>query len=208
LSFYLNYYLQTDGINNIAFICIDFNDDLIQRCKETASKLNMTNMTFYHADIGKFDFPHQRDIIYSLHACDDATDQVIYKGIVANARFILSVSCCQHTMRKQMKGHPLSMVARHKPYKERLVDMIADSLRTLILEAYGYKVTVFEFAPTSCTPKNIMLKCEKVGQTDQKRKVAKTHYEALSELFNMNPMLENYLEEFKRNESKNRFEYE
>ena len=193
LSFYLNYYLKRDGFDNVSFICIDSNTALIEQCRETAAKLKMTNMQFYDANIIDFEFPHQPDIVYSLHACDIATDQMIYKGIIQDARHILSVSCCQHTARKQMKRHPLATVVRHKPYKERLTDMISDSLRTLLLEAVGYKVTVYEFVAAAHTPKNVMLKCEKMPQTDQKTEAAMLEYEQLSELFNMQPMLETYL---------------
>jgi len=192
LSFYLNYYLQKDGFTNVSFICIDSNKALIERCRETAEKMNMMNMSFYDANIIDFKFLHQPDIIYSLHACDTATDQMIYKGITENARYILSVSCCQHTMRTQMKRHPLTMVTRHQPYKERLTDMISDSLRALILEAVGYKVVVYEFVAAAHTPKNVMLKCEKMSQTGG-YEFAMGEYEKLSELFNMNPMLKDYL---------------
>jgi len=197
LSFYLNYYLKKDGFDNVSFICIDSNKDLIERCRQTASKLKMTNMTFYDATIVDFEFLEQPDIIYSLHACDSATDQMIYKGIIENARYILSVSCCQHTMRKQLKKHPLAMVTRHQPYKERLTDMISDSLRALIIETFGYKVTVYEFVAAAHTPKNIMLKCEKVQQVSKKSELAKAEYEKLSELFNIHPKLKIYLQENK-----------
>jgi len=191
LSFYLNYYLQKDGFNNIEFICIDSNKDLIELCKQIASKMKMTNMTFYDSQIVDFDVPKRPDIVYSLHACDTATDQMIYKGIMENARYILSVSCCQHTMQKQMKKHPLAMVSRHKPFKERLADMISDSLRALILESYGYKVTVYEFVSATYTPKNIMLKCEKVRQANS---LAMNEYEKLARLFNMHPVLKTYIQ--------------
>jgi len=194
LSFYLNYYLQKDGFNNIAFICIDSNKALIELCQQAASKMEMANMTFYDSNITDFDLPEKPDIVYSLHACDTATDQMIYKGIVENARYILSVSCCQHTMRKQMKSHPLIMVSRHKPYKERLADIISDSLRALILESYGYKVTVYEFVATTHTPKNIMLKCEKIQYATNRIELARSEYEKLAELFNMHPMLKTYLQ--------------
>lgn len=154
-------------------------------------------MTFYDANIIDFEFHEQPDIVYSLHACDSATDQMIYKGIIENARYILSVSCCQHTMRNQIKRQPLAMVTRHQPYKERLVDMISDSLRALILETFGYKVSVHEFVATAHTPKNIMLKCEKIQQIGKKIELAKAEYEKLSELFNMHPMLKVYLQENK-----------
>jgi len=201
LSFYLNYYLQKDGFNNIAFICIDSNNALVEQCKQAASAMKMTNMAFYCSPIVDFDLPEKPDIVYSLHACDTATDQMIYKGIVENAKYILSVSCCQHTMRKQMKRHSLGMVSRHNPYKERLADMLSDSLRALILESHGYKVTVYEFVAATHTPKNVMLKCEKVQQANEKTKRAMGEYEKLAELFNMQPMLEVYLQDYVESDS-------
>jgi len=195
LSFYLNYYLRRDGIENVSFICIDSNKALIERCKLTAAQMSMENMAFYDSNIVDFDFPEQPDIVYSLHACDTATDQMIYQGITRNAKYILSVSCCQHTTRNQMKRHPLAMVARHKPYKEMLTDMISDSLRALLLETFGYKVTVYEFVAAAHTPKNVMLKCEKIQQTGRKSELAWVEYEKLSELFNIHPMLQVYLNE-------------
>lgn len=57
----------------------------------------------------------------------------------------MTVSCCQHTVRNQIKKHPLTSITKYGVYKERLVDMIADSMRTLLLESKGYKVNVFEY---------------------------------------------------------------
>ena len=195
VSFYLNYLLTRDGYNNIQFICIDMNEKLIERNKATAQQLSFTNMTFFAENMINFNIPHQPDILYSLHACDTATDMMIYKGIAENARHILSVSCCQHTTRKQLKGHPMGEVAKHKPYKEQLTDMISNTLRTLLLEAQGYKVTVFEFTSTTYTAKNIMLKCEKVGIDERKAQKAQREYEKLATLFNVRPALEHYLVE-------------
>ena len=160
-------------------------------------------MIFYNANIIESNFTHQPDIVYSLHACDSATDEMIYQGITQKAKYILSVSCCQHRMRNQMKNHPLALVTRHKPYKERLTDMIADSLRVLILEASGYKVTVYEFVAAAYTPKNVMLKCERMSQTNQKTELAMLEYEKLSKLFNMRPMLSHYLASNHDNEKEN-----
>ena len=81
----------------------------------------------------------------------------------------------------------------HQSYKERLIDMISDSLRALILEAFGYKVCVYEFVATAHTPKNIMLKCEKIQQASEKTALAMAEYERLSELFGVQPALRDYL---------------
>ena len=195
LSFYLNHRLRQDGYTNIEFIGIDLNEALIERCKQAAAKLNMSNMHFYASSIADFTFAHQPDIIYSLHACDGATDQMIHKGISNDAKHILSVSCCQHEVRNRMKEYSLSAVTRHNPYKERLADMVSDSLRALMLEASGYKVCVFEFVAGTCTPKNIMLKCEKVQVSEHRREQALAEYERLSELVKVKPPLSTYLQE-------------
>ena len=86
------------------------------------------------------------------------------------------------------------MVTRHQPYKERLIDMVSDSLRALILESFGYRVIAYEFVATAYTPKNVMLKCEKIQQTSEKIQSARVEYEKLSKLFNIHPMLKTYLQ--------------
>jgi len=193
LSFFLNYALQTMGRTNMRFIGIDTNGELIEKCRLTASNLHFSNMEFVNGSIMDCCVGDHIDIAYSLHACDTATDQTILKGIMANAHFILSVSCCQHFTRSQMKRHPLAGITRHTEYKERMNDMVSDSLRALLLEAHGYRVDIFEFTPSKSTPKNIMLRAEKINVTDEKKSQALREYMRLSNIFHVKPALETYL---------------
>ena len=62
-----------------------------------------------------------------------------------------------------MSKHPLISISRYSPYKERVVDMIGDSMRALLLEYFGYGVNLFEFTAAEQTPKNI-----RVGDTTDK----------------------------------------
>lgn len=195
LSFFLNYALKTMGRSNLRFIGIDTNEDLIKKCRLTASALDYSNMEFYSEKIIDCCIEGKTDIVYSLHACDTATDQTILKGIMTGAHSILSVSCCQHYTRNQMKKHPLTSVTKHPHYKERMSDMISDSLRALLLEAYGYKVDIFEFTSSKSTPKNIMLRAEKINTTDKRRSQAFNEYAKLSDMFHVKPALEFYLSE-------------
>ena len=183
------------GRNNIRFIGIDTNIDLINKCRLAASALEYTNMEFYNGNIIDCPVEYKTDIVYSLHACDTATDQTILKGIMTNAVYILSVSCCQHFTGSQMKGHPLTNITRFSHYKTRMVDMVSDSLRALLLESHGYKVDIFEFTPQKNTPKNIMLRAEKINMTDKKRSQAFDEYKRLSDIFHVKPALEFYLSE-------------
>ena len=55
-------------------------------------------------------------------------------GVKCKARYILSVSCCQHTMHRKIKGHPLTAITRHGVFKEQLAHMtshLSDSLALL-----------------------------------------------------------------------------
>ena len=193
LSFFLNYVLREMGRSNLHFIGVDSNAELIDKCRLTASNLEFYNMEFIDGKIIDCNIQHDIDIAYNLHACDTATDQAILKGIVTNARYILSVSCCQHFTKRQMKQHPLTGITRHARYKERMVDMVSDSLRALLLETFGYKVDVFEFTSPKSTPKNIILRAEWVNSTDEKRSKALDKYMELADMFNVRPALASYL---------------
>lgn len=195
LSFIANYYLTRIEKRYVDFICIDYNPHVIKVSKEAAKTLAFDNMTFICDDIFNVAFSTKPDIVYSLHACDIATDMTIAKGILEEAKYIMTVSCCQHRVRHEMKRHPLGAITKHGIYKERLVDMVADSMRTLLLESRGYKVSVFEYVSTKDTPKNVMVRAVKTGTlSERKAQKAITDYTGLKEMFNVEPMLHRYIQ--------------
>jgi hypothetical protein len=119
----------------------------------------------------------------------------IAKGIIEDAKFILTVSCCQHTVRESLRNHGLGAMTRHGIYKERLSDMVADSMRTLLLESKGYKVSLFEYVPASETPKNIMLSANKIGTVSPRKSEEKMQeYNKLHDVFNTEPCLNAFVE--------------
>ena len=66
--------------------------------------------------------------------------------------------CCHKQVRKSMKTEGLLCeITKFGIMKERQAEMLTDTIRALILEAYGYKTRVFEFIATSHTPKNILI---------------------------------------------------
>ncbi|KAJ53541.1 hypothetical protein BD780_001455 [Clostridium tetanomorphum] len=195
LSFIANYYLTTIEKRKVKFICIDYNEHVIAASKEAAKKLKINNMEFICSNIFNVEFlTIKPDIVYSLHACDTATDMTIAKGILEDAKYIMTVSCCQHTVLNQIKKHPLTAITRHGVYKERLVDMVADSMRALLLESKGYKVKLFDYVASSETPKNIMLRAEKIGTLNNKHAEKFIEdYKKLQSMFNVQPKLYNYI---------------
>ena len=190
LSFVLNYVLREKLKTSCYFFCIDTNPALIEKCRTTQRRLGYANMDFQVSDIAGFQPDEQVDIVCSLHACDTATDEAIGKGMQLEAPFILAVPCCQHELLNQLGDHPLKGMARHGPYKTRLADLLTDTLRTLALEAAGYKVTVLEYVSPIYTPKNLMILAEKI---QSRNRMALEQYRELKAMFGVTPSIERYL---------------
>lgn len=190
LSFVLYAYCRDVLGRSVKIIGVDRNPELIKQCNETAKALGYINMHFYAENLETFKLDGKIDIVYSLHACDTATDQTIAQGIALGAKYIFSASCCQHSNREKLSKHPLKKVTKHRPYKERLVDMIGDSMRALLLEHMGYGVKIFEFVGSEKTPKNIMLRA--ISNSAKKQDVTKamSEYRRLVQMFNFAPKLE------------------
>ena len=51
----------------------------------------------------------------------------------------------------------LAPVLRHGILEERQAEIVTDGIRALLLEANGYKTSVFEFISTEHTAKNVMI---------------------------------------------------
>jgi hypothetical protein len=75
--------------------------------------------------------------------------------------------------------------------------MVADSMRSLLLESKGYKVDVFDYVSTSETPKNVMVRAMRIGEVNQ-RKVTQAlkAYDSLENLFHTAPQLKHYISIF------------
>ena len=98
------------------------------------------------------------DVLVALHACDTATDDAILAGIRAQAGLIICSPCCHKQVRGDMKVEGITTrITRFGILEGRLAEIITDSVRALVLEAYGYKTKVFEFISAEHTGKNLMI---------------------------------------------------
>jgi SAM-dependent methyltransferase len=190
LTFVLNYILTHKLGRSAFFVGVDRNSQLIRKCRETQHKLGFENMEFHAADIMEFTLKKQPDVAYCLHACDVATDETIAKGVISGSRFIVVVPCCQREIGRKMRAHPLTNMTQFPIIKERLSSLITDTIRALALGAAGYKVEIFEFAPARVTPKNLMLRAEKIWP---ERADMLEQYQQLRAMFNLEPKMEEYL---------------
>ena len=97
-------------------------------------------------------------MLIALHACDTATDDAIFQGIVSGASVIIAAPCCHRQIRKALRvTDELSALVEHGILEERQSELLTDTLRGLILESRGYKTKIFEFIADEHTHKNVMI---------------------------------------------------
>lgn len=183
LTFALYDYLSNIKKKNIKMTGVEYREDLVNVCNAIARKSSFQHLTFIQGSIEKTELP-QIEILIALHACDTATDDAIYRGIKSNASLIVCAPCCHKQIRKEFNvTNELSHVMKFGILKERQAEIITDSLRALIMEAFGYKTNVFEFISTEHTPKNVMIVGRKVFETNPEKQQLLSNIAAIKQFF-------------------------
>lgn len=163
LTFALYDYLSNEKGLNVHVTGIELREELVDYCNDIAQKCSFEKLNFVCKPIQNYT-EKKIDILIALHACDTATDDAIYKGIISNAQLIVCAPCCHKQIRQQVKGiEQESPILKYGIFKERQFEMITDTIRALILEQHHYQTKVFEFISNEHTRKNVMLVGSKVA---------------------------------------------
>lgn len=190
LSFALYDYLQNKNID-ATLTGVELRDDLVKKCTNIAQLCGYHHLHFTKGSIQQTALQNI-DMLIALHACDTATDDAIAKGIKANTKIIICAPCCHKQIRKQMApANALKFITKHGILLERQAEMVTDTIRSLIMEAYGYKTKVFEFIDEEHTPKNVLIVGIKNNFSENIFKENIEKVKALKYLFGIN---EHYLE--------------
>ncbi|MFN0015043.1 MAG: class I SAM-dependent methyltransferase [Saprospiraceae bacterium] len=152
---------------------IELRQNLVHFCNQTAQNAGFAGLQFVAQDIADFN-PNRLDMLIALHACDTATDLALAKGIHAHADIVVAAPCCHKQVRRDMAArNELAPVLRHGILEERQAEIVTDGIRALLLEANGYKTSVFEFVSTEHTAKNVMITAlAGGGQSSERRSAA------------------------------------
>ncbi|MET3112397.1 hypothetical protein AAKU52_000108 [Pedobacter sp. CG_S7] len=139
---------------------VEYRKDLVDLCNGIAINSGFNDLNFVQGTIQSFEAVGI-DLLIALHACDTATDDAIYKGIVAGAKLIVVAPCCHKQIRKEIvhgkANNELDFLLKHGVFMERQAEMVTDGIRTLILEYFGYKTKIMEFKADVHTPKNVLI---------------------------------------------------
>ena len=186
LTFAVGEFLK-DKYKKVSILGVDERDESKEHNEKVALKLKV-EAKFIAAKIS--DTPNQVvDIAIALHACDTATDDAIYWAVKNNAQVIMAAPCCMHELQTQIKEapEPWALLTKNGLVKERLVDLITDSLRAHILKLLGYRVDIVEFIGGEHTARNILIRAVKTNQSSSD--IDKGRYQQMLSQWQIKPYL-------------------
>ena len=188
LTFAAHQYLRSIGMD-VKVIGIDVRTASRDRNNEIAKKLGITDSIEFRAEEIAATTLNQADVAIALHACDTATDDAIAWAVKADAKLMMIAPCCHHDIQSQLSDspEPWSLITRHGIMRERLGDLLTDSLRMQILKLRGYRVEAIEFIGGEHTPRNLMIRAVKTGAPVEAIEVSR--YEQMIAAWKVKPAL-------------------
>lgn len=189
LTFILYYYLVEIKKKRANITGLDLKKDVIIKCNNTAKKYGYENLHFELGDINGYKSDMHVDMVVTLHACDTATDYALYNAVKWNAKYILSVPCCQHEVNGQIKSDTLAPMMKYGIIKERMSALATDALRGNMLEYCGYKTQLLEFVDLAHSPKNILIRAVKSNISNAKRQRAYEEAQKMCEFLDIEPSI-------------------
>jgi len=194
LSFAALVYLREVRGLDVRLTGVELREDIVAKARATAARLELEPglAEFVAADIADYQPEVRPDVVLSLHACDQASDEALARGVEREAGTILCAPCCQHTLQRDLviEG-PQRALLRHGILRERLADLLTDAFRAQILRMLGYRVQVMEFVEPEATARNIMIRAQRGVRPGMAAVVEE--YRALREAWGLTPWLEKRL---------------
>ena len=166
LTFAVHQYLRAIGIP-VEITGIDVRTASRDRNNAIAMNLGISSTISFRAEEIAATTSKSADITIALHACDTATDDAIAWAINVESKLLLIAPCCHHDIQRQMEisPEPWGALTKFGLMKERLGDLITDTLRAQILRIMGYRVEIIEFIGGEHTPRNLLIRAVRTGAT-------------------------------------------
>ncbi len=195
LTFAVYWFIKYKLGREVLMTGADLKEEVISYCSSCAEKLGWDGLCFVCCDIKNFIPENPPDLTLSLHACDTATDIVLYCAIKNNSKIILSTPCCHRQIYSEISSPDLNFITRHTILKNKLCDAATDAMRASLLELANYDVTVTELIDPDETPKNVLIRAFKKDKPLGEKKISelKKQYEASCELLGVKPYLNTLL---------------
>ena len=192
LAFAAYHYLNNVRGIPARLVGIDINEKLMEKDNLQSEQLGFSHACFQKSAIIDYVPEVSPDIVLALHACDTATDEAIFQGIVSQARLILCAPCCHHQLNQQLHTvQPFTPIFHDGILERRMADILTDTFRALALRIMGYKTDVVEFVSSEHTDKNLMIRAVRRAQPAKAKYIQE--YLELKKFWNVTPYIETLL---------------
>lgn len=162
---------------------VELNPKMVEFCQKVAEQSQFNQLDFFQGDVRTYE-PEHLDVMIALHACDVATDFAIHTGIRLNAQIIMCAPCCHKELRPQLQAPKvLSPMLQFGIHAGQQAEMLTDTIRALLLKAYGYETKVFEFVALEHTSKNKMILAVKRKDDQEPDQDVLNQIQALKEMY-------------------------
>ena len=189
LSFAAHRYLSTK-FGAARLTGVDLRDAARARNTAIAAELGATDVEFVAGTIVDAPVP-PGDLVLALHACDTATDDALARAVGWEAPVVVAAPCCHHETAAAIRAagppEPYGLVGRHGILRERMADVLTDSLRATLLRLLGYRVDVVEFVSSEHTARNLAIRAVRTGAPTEPGLVAQ--YRDLTAAWSLRPRL-------------------
>jgi hypothetical protein len=152
---------------------IEARPELSDQAAKRAARFGQDRFEVATGAIGTFGAPeHRPNVVTALHACDTATDDAIVLAIAQGADHVAVVPCCQAEVARQLESakpsNPVdAALFAHPLHRREFGSHLTNVIRSLVLEAHGYKVTVTELVGWEHSAKNELIIAKRVQRYDK-----------------------------------------
>jgi hypothetical protein len=153
---------------------VETRTELVAKASERATRLGYERMRFLPVPLGELagaaegGLPERVHLLTALHACDTATDDALVLAVRRKADHIAVVPCCQAEVAAQLKGRRATatgtwpLLWSHPIHAREFGAHLTNVIRTLVLQSFGYQVTVTELVGWEHSLKNELILARKV----------------------------------------------
>jgi hypothetical protein len=147
-------------------VAIEGRPELVTRVQGIAQTLGFTRLEVLPGRIAEVAWPERVHFAMALHACDTATDEALSRALAAHADHVALVPCCQAEVARLLKAVEAGPADlwRHAWHRREFGAHLTNVLRALVLQSYGYQVTVTELAGWEHSLKNELILGRRVAR--------------------------------------------
>lgn len=172
-------------------LAVEARPELSAAAAERAKRFAQSRFQVATGAIAATELPSRPAIVTALHACDTATDDALALAIASTADYVAVVPCCQAEVARQLdKVKPTddasAALFEHPLHRRELGSHLTNVIRTLVLEAHGYKTTVTELVGWEHSAKNELILGKRVKKFDP---AARARLRAVLDRFQVEPSL-------------------